>query len=187
MRLEDHVPNYIDLSTEARGLTAPDRWKSFFFYAYGEKIPENCARCPRTCALLTTIPGLKSGFFSILRPGAHLAPHRGHFAGILRYHLGLIIPDTQSCGLRVDGQVVHWREGASLIFDDSFIHEAWNESAASRVVLFVDFMRPLPAPLAALSHALVWLVAKSSVVQPGLRRLAIWNRHFATLWNRQAG
>lgn len=172
MRQPERIPNYLDLSDDAKGLTEQTSWKSFFFYAYGEKVQANCNRCPRTVALLESIDGLKSGFFSIMLPGTHLLPHRGHFAGVLRYHLGLIIPDVAACRLRVADTVVHWREGKSIIFDDTFEHEVWNDSSEVRVVLFVDFARPLPAPLATLNAILIWLVAKSSVVQPGLKRLA---------------
>lgn len=178
----DSAPNYIDLSDEAAGLTERDNWKSFFFYAYGVPVPDNCARCPDTAALLRRIEGMKSGFFSIMLPGTHLRPHRGHFAGVLRYHLGLRIPDVEACGLRVGPHVVHWEEGKSLIFDDTFEHEAWNHTNGIRVVLFVDFARPLPQPLAALNHAMIWLVAHSSVVQPGIARLAAWNRRLAAHW-----
>ncbi len=182
LRHRDAVPNYIDLSDEAAGLTARDNWKSFFFYAYGVKVPANCARCPNTTALLGRIEGMKSGFFSIMLPGTHLKAHRGHFAGVLRYHLGLLIPNEDQCGLRVGPHTVHWREGQSIVFDDTFDHEAWNHSDGLRVVLFVDFARPLPQPLAALNLALIWLISRSSVVQPGIARLAAWNRRLAATW-----
>jgi beta-hydroxylase len=182
LRYRNDLPNYLDLSDEAAGLTERDNWKSFFFYAYGVKVACNCARCPETAALLQRIGGMKSGFFSILMPGARLKPHRGHYAGVLRYHLALLVADPARCGLRVGSRVLHWEEGRSVIFDDTFEHEAWNESDQPRVVLFVDFARPLPFPLSALNHAMIWLVGHSSVVLPGMARLAAWNRRFATIW-----
>ncbi len=186
LRYEAYIPSYLDLSDDARGLTEPQGWKSFFFYAYGVKVPANCERCPATAALLASIPGMKSGFYSILAAGARLKPHRGHYAGVLRYHLGLIVPAPERCGLRVGGQTVHWQEGKSLVFDDTFEHEAWNDSDSVRVVLFVDFARPLPRPLAALNGAMIWLVGRSSVVQPGIARLKDWNRRLAAVWRPRA-
>lgn len=176
LRRPGQIPSYIHLSDDARGLTEEANWKSFFFYAYGVKVPANCARCPATAALLERIDGMKSGFFSILLPGTHLEPHRGHFAGVLRYHLGLVVPDEERCRIRVGSRVAHWREGDSLIFDDTFEHEVWNDSDATRVVLFVDFARPLPFPLSAVNHLMIWLVSRSSVVQPGIARLDAWNK-----------
>ena len=38
----------------------------------------------------------------------------------------------------------HWEEGKSLLFDDTYDHEVRNEAETVRVVLFVDFLRPLP-------------------------------------------
>ena len=40
-----------------------------------------------------------------------------------------------------------WREGKSLVFDDTYEHEAWNETDATRVVLFLDVVRPLRQPM----------------------------------------
>ena len=33
-----------------------------------------------------------------------------------------------------------------MIFDDTFNHEVWNDTDETRVVLFVDVLRPLPSP-----------------------------------------
>jgi ornithine lipid ester-linked acyl 2-hydroxylase len=187
LRYTNHIPDYQDLSDDAKGITTENAWKSFFFYAYGVRIASNCARCPQTAALLDRIEGMKSGFFSILRPGTHLRPHRGHYAGVLRYHLGLIVPDVERCRIRVGGTVAHWQEGSSLIFDDTFEHEVWNDSSEMRVVLFVDFARPLPYPLALLNNAMIWLVGHSSVVQPGVARLKQWNERLAAVWRKDDG
>jgi len=35
---------------------------------------------------------MKTAFFSILAPGKHLPAHRGPYKGVMRYHLGLLIP-----------------------------------------------------------------------------------------------
>lgn len=39
-----------------------------------------------------------------------------------------------------------------MFFDDSYVHEVWNDSDSPRVVLFVDFLRPLPFPLSLLNR-----------------------------------
>ncbi len=60
---------------------------------------------------------------------------------------GLIIPEPrEAVAIRIDGTVHHWDEGRALIFDDTFEHEARNESNHTRVVLFIDFERPLKFP-----------------------------------------
>lgn len=44
--------------------------------------------------------------------------------------------------LRVGNETRAWREGETLIFDDSFEHEAWNRSPETRVVLLFEIWRP---------------------------------------------
>jgi ornithine lipid ester-linked acyl 2-hydroxylase len=141
------LPNLHEIVPDQEGLTNDNLWKSFFFYFYGHRIRENCERCPETDRLLRTIPGMKTGFFSIMLPGKELPMHRGPYNGVLRYHLGLRIPQPHtSCGIMVGGEKAHWTEGRSLVFDDTYLHRAWNLSRDIRVVLFVDFRRPLRFP-----------------------------------------
>lgn len=146
------LPTFQQVSPRQGTLTADDKWKVFFFHAYGHKAHGNCRRCPRTAALLEQVPGMKTAFFSILAPGKHIAPHRGPYAGVLRYHLGLKIPaQADRCRIRVGDEYAHWREGASLVFDDTYEHEVWNDTDEERVILFLDVVRPLPFPVAQLN------------------------------------
>jgi aspartate beta-hydroxylase len=46
------------------------------------------------------------------------------------------------CGIRVGGEARTWGDGCCIIFDDSFEHEVWNESAHERIVLIVDVWHP---------------------------------------------
>jgi len=149
----DSIPNFQDVSTAQKYLTKGDDWKTFMLYAYGHRIADNCAHCPNTEAALAKIPHMRSAMFSILKPGKHIPPHRGPYNGVLRYQLGLIIPGEEGqCRIRVGETVRNWAEGKSLVFDDAYNHEAWNESDGVRVILFVDFMRPLPQPFAAINN-----------------------------------
>ena len=119
-------------------------WETFGLYAFGQRQPDGCARCPRTATLVAAIPGLMMAGFSRLAPGARIAPHRGYegYAGyVLRVHLGIEIPED--CALRVGGETRFWQEGRCMVFDDSIEHEAWNRSARPRTVLLLDFLNPL--------------------------------------------
>ena len=136
------LPNFQDISTDQASLTDDDRWKTYFFYGYGFKSEPNCRRCPETTRLVENVPGMETAMFSILSPGKHIPPHHGPYKGVLRYHLGLLIPEPEDqLGIRVGGQVAHWSEGESLVFDDTFEHSAWNDTDATRVVLFLDVVR----------------------------------------------
>jgi aspartyl/asparaginyl beta-hydroxylase (cupin superfamily) len=164
----EEIPNFQDISDAQKLLTEGDQWKTFWLYAFGKKAEENCARCPETVRILQTIPGMKSAMFSILAPKKHIPEHRGLWKGVLRYHLGLIVPGpVGSSRIRVGKDVQCWKEGKSMIFDDSHPHEVWNESDSQRVVLFVDVERPLPFPLSVVNRSIIWIIARSpSVAEP---------------------
>ena len=175
----NRLPNFQDISVDQYGITQDDRWKTYFLYAYGLKAEKNCARCPQTTELIESIPGMKTAFFSILLPHKHIPEHRGPYKGVLRYHLGLKIPEAASdCRIRVGNDIRCWQEGKSLIFDDTFPHEAWNDTDEVRVVLFLDFIRPLRFPLSTINRFLIRLIASSPYVQNGKRRFEQWESKF---------
>lgn len=163
------IPAFQQVLPSQQSLTSDDRWRTFMFYGYGHRIDANCRRCHRTDALLKQIPGMTTAFFSILSPGKHIPPHRGFYNGVLRYHLGLIVPDDwRSCRIRVGDDVHRWREGESVVFDDTYEHEVWNDTDQERVVLFVDFLRPLPFPASTFNA----LVVNGISQLPEIRRSA---------------
>jgi ornithine lipid ester-linked acyl 2-hydroxylase len=166
------IPNFQDISYDQEEITTDDKWKTFFLYGYGYRDEANCRLCPHTDRALQQIPGLKTAMFSILAPGKVIPPHRGPYNGVLRYHLGLIVPDGgRTSGIRVGGETRGWQVGESLVFDDSYEHEAWNHSAQQRVVLFVDFERPLRFPVNLLNKLVLAAVRRSRFVQEAVLNL----------------
>jgi beta-hydroxylase len=158
----ERIPSFQEVSPPQAVITRDDRWKTFFLVGYDAKFPANAARCPRTVQALRRIPAVHTAFFSILEPNKRVPRHRGIYAGVLRLHLALIVPEPRErCAIRVGEQVTLWTEGRALVFDDTQEHEVWNETEGRRVVLFVDFERPLPAPLSWLNRATIWAVGKS--------------------------
>lgn len=120
-------------------------WKRFYLTWYGKDLASADALCPQTVALLKSIPTIKAAMFASLPPGATLVRHRDPYAGSLRYHLGLTTPNDPGCFIEVDGQRYHWKDGEPVMFDETFIHHAANETQQQRVVLFCDVERPLYA------------------------------------------
>lgn len=180
----DHLPNYQDISPDQKHLAQADSWKTFFFFAYGIEAPGNCQRCPQTAQLLQKVPGAKTAFFSILGPRTHIPPHCGPYKGVIRYHLGLIVPKPEtSCALKLGETVRHWHEGKSLLFDDTFRHEAWNESDETRVVLFMDVVRPLPFPVSLLNSLVIKSIAASPFIRDAKKNHEEWERRMSQLWN----
>jgi aspartate beta-hydroxylase len=138
----DHVP-------EARrdALTEGGAWDAYFFYRNGQRYDAHHAACPTTSATLAGLPldhvrdHGPEVCFSIMRPAAHIKPHRGITNTRSVLHLGLDIPD--GCALDVRGiETIAWQPGKCFAFDDTYEHEAWNRSATTRVVLLGDIWNP---------------------------------------------
>jgi beta-hydroxylase len=118
-------------------------WKRFYLKWYDASHPSAERLCPRTVALLRAIPSVKAAMFAELPPGGILKRHRDPFAGSLRYHLGLVTPNSDRCFIDVDGQRYSWRDGEGVIFDETYIHSAQNGSDVNRIILFCDIERPM--------------------------------------------
>src|SRR5262249_3072000 len=116
---------------------------------------------------------------SILSPRKHILDHRGPYKGVLRYHLGLIVPeDAEACRIRVGEDIRHWEAGRSMVFDDTFNHEVWNDTDATRVVLFVAVMRPLPFPGSAINEATLKAIRFSPFVADAKRTQEAGEKRF---------
>lgn len=176
------LPNFQDISPEQASLTQDDKWKTFFLWGYGNKVEANCARCPRTTELLESIPGVTTAFFSIFAPNKQIPAHRGPYKGVVRYHLALKVPEPASeCGIRVHDQIVHWSEGSGFFFDDTFDHEAWNNTSGERAVLFLDVIRPLRFPYSAFNKGLISVISRTSYVRKAIENHEAWERRFEKL------
>ncbi len=118
-------------------------WKRFYLKWYEEAHPSAHELCPKTTALLKTIPSIKAAMFASLPDGSRLPRHRDPYAGSLRYHLGLATPNDERCFIEVDGKRYSWRDGESVLFDETYIHYAENNSGENRLILFCDIERPM--------------------------------------------
>ena len=130
-------------------------WRRFYVKWYGAPLPSAQKYCPKTVAILQQIPKLHAAMFSLIPPGGRLGRHRDAFAGSLRYHLGLITPNSDLCRIYIDGQMYSWRDGQGVLFDETYIHWVENETDESRLVLFCDFERPLRSRLATAANHLM--------------------------------
>ncbi|MBU1825263.1 MAG: aspartyl/asparaginyl beta-hydroxylase domain-containing protein [Alphaproteobacteria bacterium] len=121
-------------------------WSALHLIDKGVPVPALIARFPETLAALEQVPQCRisvrspSIMFSLLQPGAHIAPHHGMINGRLICHLPLIVPGDGA--LTVGGEARPWEEGKLLIFDDSIEHEAINHADRDRIVLIFDVWHP---------------------------------------------
>lgn len=179
MQQRDRLPAFHQILDEVRTITDDDQWKTWWLLGAGMDCRENQARCPETTHLLRQIPGASTAFFSILAPGKKIPPHRGAYNGILRCHLGLIVPQPfEHVAIRVGKHICHWREGETLIFDDSFNHEVWNDTDGWRVVLFIDFARPLRQPWHALNRMFLGIARFLPLLRRANRKHRNWKRSY---------
>jgi aspartyl/asparaginyl beta-hydroxylase (cupin superfamily) len=176
---KDDLPGFHELSTDVATISQDRGWKTFLLCGYGFRSQANIDQCPETWRICQGIPGLTTVMFSILEPGKHLPPHRGPYNGVLRLHLGLIVPEPRDqLGIRVDKDVYRWKEGEAVIFDDAYEHEAWNKTPHTRVVLFVDFIKPLRAPAKWLNGLLLHLAVFTPFIREGMDNQNAWEIRF---------
>jgi len=176
---KSELPNFQDISADVKTISTDQGLKTFFLLAFGMKSEQNIAQCPETWKAVQHIPGLKTAMFSIFEPGKHLPPHRGPYNGVLRLHLGLIVPEPRDkIAIRVQDQICHWSEGKVVIFDDAYEHEAWNHSDKTRVVLFVDFVKPLRFPANFINWLLMNVALFTPFIREGLDNHKEWEKRF---------
>ena len=174
---EDGIPPLAAISPDHRRIAPPGKWKSFFLWGYGYRNEENIARCPKTAAAVAGIPGLNSAFFSILAPGAHIPRHRGVTKAILTAHLALIVPKRrQGCRMQVEDRMLRWDEGRTLVFDDTYYHEVWNDTDEQRVILLIQFRRPAGLLGRLVGGLFLAAVRRSRFVQDARSSLGDWEK-----------
>lgn len=120
-----------------------NRWKSFYLKSYKNSIPSAYQLAPKTMALINQVPNLNLAVFAALMPGKELKRHHDPFAYTLRYSLGLSTPNSPKCGLIIDGEPYHWQDGDAVMFDETYMHSAYNHTDKIRLILMTDIDRPL--------------------------------------------
>lgn len=91
----------------------------------------------------------------MLRAHTDIPIHQGGQNGLLRYHLGLNVPkgaeEKAALLLWAPGrsppgsppQKLTWSNGTGFVFDGSNLHMVYNRLSSNRVVLMVDFVKPI--------------------------------------------
>lgn len=120
-------------------------WDVAFFYERGRRHDDVCAACPTTARAVDTYSTVRTlaglSYVSRMRAETHIEAHRGPTNLRVRCHLGIQVPDGDSA-IRVGDETRRWVQGGCLVFDDYFVHEAWNHTDEDRIVLIVDLWHP---------------------------------------------
>lgn len=137
----DHLEAYPHLTLDGEHA---DGWDVVFLTKAGVLVLDALEQFPTVATMLSQFPraGTFECFVSRLAPGTHLVPHCGTNNLVLTIHLSLVIPQGD-LALRVHDETRKWEPpGHTLVFDDSFEHEAWNRTDEDRVALLVSFLHP---------------------------------------------
>jgi beta-hydroxylase len=179
------VPLFQEVSPDQMRIAKGNNWRTFILFGFGSKLKKNCSRAPLTTRLLESVPNLQTAWFSILGPGYHIPAHRGVSKGILRAHLGLIIPeDAEKCRLRVADRIQVWRPGEIFVFDDTYEHEVWNDTDEERVILLFDFDRPMKFWGRAINRTFVSLLKLSAYYQEPKKNMQTFEERFEAATRR---
>jgi aspartyl/asparaginyl beta-hydroxylase (cupin superfamily) len=122
------------------------RWTTYFLWKNGQRVDAHCKRCPRTSAIVESLPIARTRnlspnvLFSALEAHTTIPPHTGDTNARLVVHLPLILPPK--CTFRVGNDTREWKYGKAWVFDDSVEHEARNDSDQLRVQLMFDVWNP---------------------------------------------
>ncbi len=125
-------------------LKTQNNWKALYLFKDGQKTAYQ-SKVPSASKILDSelrdwLCPLLEMHFSILEPGAKIAPHCDLWNFTINLHLAIEIPND--CGIRVENETRNWEEGKCLLFDYSYQHEAWNNSEKNRICLLIDIWHP---------------------------------------------
>jgi aspartyl/asparaginyl beta-hydroxylase (cupin superfamily) len=140
--LDEKFSNHSNLGELANS----HNWLAIDLFKNGELNSDIAALFPQTLNALETLPIYKLDqapfevFFSFLKPHQSIDPHFGQSNHALTVHLPLEI--TTDCYLKVAAEEHYWQQDEVLIFDDSFLHSAHNQSDKTRVVLIFSIWHP---------------------------------------------
>lgn len=131
-------------------------WRLFSLILNKKELP-NSELCPETVKLLKNSSNkiLNAGF-SVLEPGCYIGEHQDFNNTFFRLHIPLLIPNKNEqinesfvskeeadklCVLQVENDYKVWKENEYFIFDDTCLHNAWNNTDDIRIVLLVDLLK----------------------------------------------
>jgi len=124
------------------------KWEWNSYVLKGKRMTEFAINAPRTAEILEESRLMVStpfsfAFFSTLSKDSIIDPHFGPCNLRIRCHFPLIVPSVpEQAGMRIGGELIHWKEGVPVFFDDCYEHAVYNKSDQDRVVLLFDMWHP---------------------------------------------
>lgn len=149
------IPKYGNFDP-VRAAQVSEEWRLYYAYMFGATNELAREDLPTLLEFARSVPTVVNAMISVLEPGVPLPSHQDPYAGIMRYHLGIRIPSVNPPHIRLDRDTYFWKEGEGVVLDVSFEHEVSNNSTEPRVIVIVDFRRPLGPVADLLNRFCLW-------------------------------
>ena len=117
------------------------QWSHTYLISFLRIFHKNREKFPFFSSIIDQIPNCTYATISILPPNTDIKPHYGDINGVVRTHLGLIIPAPYpEIAIKVGDEERGWEEGELLCFTIVKRHEVWNKSNHRRYIVILDFV-----------------------------------------------
>jgi aspartate beta-hydroxylase/beta-hydroxylase len=140
-----------------RASEVAENWSLYYPIFLRKKNIEATQSCPTLMNTLSSYKNIINVAIASLDPNTPIKPHKGPFAGMLRYHLGIEIPTTNPPYIIVNKESYTWKEKEGIVIDDYYEHEVINNCNERRIILIIDFFKPMPLTLSLINKFLFWM------------------------------
>lgn len=124
-------------------LSGDSGWRVAILRVFNNDVGTYHDRCRVASALLDDRPDVVTAMYSVLDPHTEVGWHPGVMKGVVRCHVPLRVPEGD-VGFQVGRRRTRWVPGQPFLFDDSYLHRAWNRTDEPRSILILDVVRPMP-------------------------------------------
>ena len=139
-----------DVVARVQAVAEDQKRSMFFFKWYGADV-ETVVDIP---AFREKYKFVKTIGVSVFNKRQSTSQHFGPLRATLRVLYNINDMDDDGAYIVVGNVTNYWRTSKLFIFDDTLLHQSFNETDKVRYCLFVDIMRPTPAPA-----VLAWVVS----------------------------
>jgi hypothetical protein len=153
-RMKDALPNQNYIGSELG-------WRLVPLKTIGVLHKEYAHLAPTLMKIIETMPEVCTVFYSRLEGGSYIPPHVGYLKNIVRYHLGISVPEPNCCSIKVHNETLHWNTGSAIAFDDMYMHSVRHTGKEPRCILWLDVLRP-ECKDGLLRIWSLWLIKKAS-------------------------
>jgi aspartate beta-hydroxylase len=122
------------------------RWTYYPLWKLGQRVDAHCERCPRTTAIVESLPLARTPnfspnvLFSALGGRTTIPPYHGDTNA--RVMVCLPLTSSANCTTRVGNDTREWQYGKALVVDESFEHQSRNGGDEPQVQLMFEVWNP---------------------------------------------